>query len=157
MLPLTINYKILYDELVVRVMSIGYSSFEAPTNLNAHQTINLIIYQLQLILGEVTYENNSGYWSRLLKKFRDLYWSYKGITFNKVYLDVRSKSADPPSFPRDKKILIDKLTKLFIHPEDEKLSNHCEYGRLSKDQSLLLIFRIIDYYLKPFEFLQVSK
>lgn len=156
MFHFTVDYELLYKELVVRVTSIGYTSFEAATKLNIHQTINLIIYQLQLILGEVPCPVTPGHPGRWLKKYRDLYWSFNGIEYDKLNFDFTSESLGVLSFHRDKKILVDKLRKLMLHPKNKNLVDHFQYGPLSKEESIILIFRMIDYYIKPFEFMHLS-
>jgi hypothetical protein len=139
-----------YRQVVDLADNIAYSNSRVVGRMNIHQTINFLIYHIQVALGEILVKSRPGIWNRIINKPIDIYWHYTGRCNRIIEEKFIAKEFLPSSFTTDRNTLVMKLRKFIMQPDDMGQSHHPLYGHLSKEEYVLLILRMIDFYLKPF-------
>lgn len=133
-----------------QIDGLSYSQFRPSHQMSIHQTVNFLIYHLQVALGEVMLSKARPYFWGFIRKQIGLHWRYSGTPDK--HSEARFANLEYPAsqFQTDKNTLIAKLRKFIMHENGHERYRHPVYGVLEKDEYALLIIRMIDFYLQPF-------
>jgi hypothetical protein len=149
MSSITVNL-ISYRKIVDLVDGLSRSDYNTSGRMNVHQAINFLIYHIQVALGEIEVKSKPRLWDRTVGKHMHLYWRYSGAHNSTIERKFTGKEFISSGFATDKSILLAKLKKYIMQPEESGQHCHPVYGYLAKEEYVLLILRMIDFYLKPF-------
>lgn len=139
-----------YNQLIHRIEDTAYIESYSKGNMNAHQTINFLIYKIQLALGEIDSSKTSNPFLYLIYELIDSIKKSFGYRVKDARLTFKSKTFDPSDFDRDKSLLVAKFKKFMIQSSALE-KPYLKYGFGTKEEYIMHNIQMIDTYLLPFE------
>ena len=135
-----------YNRIINNVAALKYSTYKKCHNLDVHQTIKYLIYQLKIATGEIrTLPNNS--FTIILRIFP---YKPSNLPRKKNRSDFKDEFSDPNSFTNDKEILLEKMRKAIFQEQLYNFPPYVIFQGASRYDYLSYLFNLIDNNISMF-------
>ena len=120
--------------------------------MNVNEMVCHITDQLRMALGEIDYRDKSSFVSRTIIKFLAVYviQAPKEKVQTLYELDPMKGGTQPTQLEQDKTVFVEKLQMLCDRAPDEPLHAHGTFGKMSRRQWGILIYKHLDHHFRQF-------